>query len=312
MKPLKNDASRAPAQRTETQPIAKTEAAEGPPAASEPQREHDSQGFKAEARPGARANAAPANTEPVALSTETKGALVRLKGTCPFIGSAMATEALPIRNSADQPLAKIDDVVKLGNSGGGILGQVLKLFATGNHAKMMGASGKLDREVPPGTFSLDLPASQGSHPGHSGILQGDPLALNSGRFSDEDFGRLLARAKDGYVTRSDVGKFIAENLMRDPKSKVLGPRVAAKLGLDALGAVGRVGPAVLESIENRFRHTDTHEAQRDAVEALTKLLGEDNLVGSSVSSRCCSPFSPTSPARRRSTASPRSRSKISP
>ena len=34
--------------------------------------------------------------------------------------------------------------------------------------------------VPQGTFSLDFPGSQGSHPGHSGILQGNPHAIDSG------------------------------------------------------------------------------------------------------------------------------------
>ena len=43
-----------------------------------------------------------------------------------------------------------------------------------DHALMRGDDGKLSKKVPNGLFSLELPGSQGSHPGHSGILQGDP------------------------------------------------------------------------------------------------------------------------------------------
>jgi hypothetical protein len=85
----------------------------------------------------------------------------------------------------------------LGNSGGGDLGDLLVLFATGNHALLRGDSGKLDKEVPSGLFSLEFPGSQGAHPGHSGILMGDPEALDSGRLSLTDFERLTSRAKGG-------------------------------------------------------------------------------------------------------------------
>ena len=249
---------------------------------SEADRQRNSSAFKAHV-PGASSDAtngtAAVSTEPVKLKPEQLDTLVKLKGVCPFIGSAMATGALPIRNSPDKPLASIDDVVKLGNSGGGDLGKVLALFANGNHALMAGPSGKLDTEVPPGTFSLDLAGSQGSHPGHSGILNGNPLELNAGRMSTEDWGRLESRAKDGFIKRSDLGKFIAENVLRDPSSKVLGPRTLLKLGADALAVAGRTPAAAFEALANVFRKNDTHEAGRDALEAVTKLLGEENIAG---------------------------------
>jgi hypothetical protein len=75
-------------------------------------------------------------------------------------------------------LASIEDVRRLGNSGGGDLGDLLVRFASGNHAFMRGEDGKLNKKVPIGLFSLELPGSQGSHPGHSGILQGDPEKLD--------------------------------------------------------------------------------------------------------------------------------------
>jgi hypothetical protein len=85
--------------------------------------------------------------------------------------------------------------------------------------------------------SLEFPGSQGSHPGHSGILQGDPEIPRSGRLSQAEFARLASRAKDGLIKRSDVGSFIAENLLKDPKSKVFGIHTTALLANDLLAFV---------------------------------------------------------------------------
>ena len=87
---------------------------------------------------------------------------------------------------------------------------------------VVGMSGKLDKPVPAGNFSLDFPGSQGSHAGHSGILQGDPKATNSGRFSEADFDRLMSMSKNGYLKRSDIGKFIAGNVAADPPRTLRG------------------------------------------------------------------------------------------
>ena len=132
--------------------------------------------------------------------------------------------------------------------------------------------------MPIGLFSLELPGSQGSHPGHSGILQGDPEKLDSGRVSEADFDRLARRAKDRLIKRSDVGRFIAENLLKDPKSKVFGLDVAELLARDLGVLVDTVG----RTIGARLLGSDDEAAaaQRLAEEKLTKLLGEDNLVGS--------------------------------
>ncbi len=222
-----------------------------------------------------------ARTRPAALSDTQLENLATRKATCPFMAAAVASRGLAVRNSADKPLASIDEVVALGNSGGGNLGEVLKLFATGNHAVMPGASGKFDTPVPPGQFSLDFPGSQGSHPGHSGILQGNPAELDSGRFSQADLDRLFARAKDGHIKRSDMAKFIAENLARDPASKVVGGRVARLLLGDVGSVVAQSGPALLEKLKNTVRGgPDPTDAHRKLVVSLTKSLGEENLVGS--------------------------------
>ena len=216
--------------------------------------------------------------QPVELSGEEKASLVEKKATCPFIGSAIAQGKLPVRNDAKDPLASIEDVRRLGNTGGGDLGELLVRFASGNHALMRSDSGKLDKSVPSGLFSLEFPGSQGSHPGHSGILQGDPEIPGSGRLSERDFARLTSRAKDGWIKRSDVGRFIAENLLKDPKSKVFGKNTAALLASDLFEFVETTGSTLMSKLFGSDE--DARATHRDIEEKLTKLLGEDNLVGS--------------------------------
>jgi len=212
------------------------------------------------------------------LSSDEKALLVETKATCPFIGSVVAQGKLPVRNDAQDPLASIEDVRGLGNTGGGDLGDLLVLFASGNHALMRSDSGKLDRSVPKGLFSLEFPGSQGSHAGHSGILQSNPETPGSGRLSEADFARLTSRAKDGWVKRSDVGCFIAENLIKDPKSRVFGKNTVALLGSDLVEFVESAGSALLSKL---FGSTENATAaHRNTEQKLTKLLGEDDLVGS--------------------------------
>ena len=213
--------------------------------------------------------------KPVVLSDDEKALLVERKATCPFLGSAIAQDMLPIRNDAQDPLASLEDLRRLGNSGGGDLGDLLVLFASGNHAFMRGSSGKLDQPVPNGLFSLELPGSQGSHPGHSGILQGDPDVPGSGRLSREDFARLTSLARDGLIKRSDVGRFIAENLFKDSKARVFGKKTAVLFAEDVFESVKTAGSAIIK----KLFASDGTATHREIEEKLTKLLGEDNLVG---------------------------------
>lgn len=90
--------------------------------------------------------------------------LVDERVTCPFLGSAIATSKLPVRNDVDNPHASIEDLRRLGNTGGGDLIDVLIFLANENHALMRGSADKLDENVPYGLFS-GTPGSQGSHPG---------------------------------------------------------------------------------------------------------------------------------------------------
>src|SRR5262249_32944400 len=139
-------------------------------------------------------------------SDDNRAAIVEKKATCPFVGTAVALKKLLVLGS-DRPLAPIEgkgSVAELGDLGGGDLGtKVLTFFARGNHHFMLrtGAdysdpAAKLDTTVPANTFSLDFPGSQGSHPGHSGILEDDakgaPTKLESGGFSRAAFDRLTA------------------------------------------------------------------------------------------------------------------------
>jgi hypothetical protein len=212
------------------------------------------------------------------LSDQARDQIVATKATCPFLGSAVHQGQLPVRGEAGNPLARIEDVRQLGNSGGGDLGDLLAIFASGNHAFMRGSSGKLDIPAPAGLFSLELPGSQGSHPGHSGILQGDPAVPGSGRLSEADFERLAKRARNGLIARSDVGRFIAENLARDPQSKVLDLDVAKRLADDAGALLKTLLPALSAKLQGTAR--EVAATHRDVEEKLTKLAGENNLVGS--------------------------------
>ena len=57
----------------------------------------------------------------IELSNDGINELVEKKVTCPFIGSAVAQGKLLVRNDASNPLASLEDVRKLGNTGVAIL-----------------------------------------------------------------------------------------------------------------------------------------------------------------------------------------------
>jgi hypothetical protein len=213
------------------------------------------------------------------LDPQVRDLMVEKKVTCPFLGSVVHQELLGVRGAADNPLANIEEVRRLGNQGGGDLGDLLAFFAAGNHALMRNSSGSaLDTPVPAGLFSLELPGSQGSHPGHSGILMGDPTILGSGRFSPEEFDRLAKLATNGFLKRSDVGNFIAQNLKRDPKAKVASANVAELIGRDLAGVAAAIATTLTSKIPGSTANADGHSLLE---QRLTKLMGENNLVGSS-------------------------------
>lgn len=212
------------------------------------------------------------STDFVDLSDEQRHGIAERKATCPFLASAVESGDLSVRNNAARPLAAIADVAALGDSGGGDLGRrVLKLFARGNHSRVPDTDGNFGAPAPTGMFSLDLAGSQGAHPGHSGILLGNPHELNAGRFSKADFERLAERANDSrLLTTEAVGEFIADNIERDPES------ARSSFAEDAIGFAREIG-------DNLFARLRGGRTERDATEliaSLTKLTGSNNLIGS--------------------------------
>ena len=211
----------------------------------------------------------------IELSGEQRAGIAEKKATCPFLGSAVSGGDLVVRGSAERPLAAVADIVALGDSGGGDLGsKVLKLFAVGNHSRLPGPSDAFDLPTPPGTISLDLAGSQGAHAGHSGILLGDPTARDAGRFSAADFARLAEHADaKGRLDTEAIDDFIAENLARDPHSKVL---PVGRLASDLFGLADEIGDSLVARLLGRRTEKDSVELR----EKITRLAGEDNLVGS--------------------------------
>ena len=180
-----------------------------------------------------------------------------------------------MRGSAERPLAAVADVVALGDAGGGDLGRrVLGVFATGNHRRVPDAAGRFAEATPDGLMSLDLAGSQGAHPGHSGIMLGDPRAIDSGRFSEADFARLARHAGvDGTLDERAVGRFIAENVGRDPEARVL---PVGRLAVELFG----VADEALDGLVARLRGRHEARDRAELVERLTRLAATDNLVGS--------------------------------
>jgi hypothetical protein len=207
---------------------------------------------------------------PMSLSHEERIEIAEKMATCPFVGTAVASGQLQVFNTAENPLADIEEVARLGDLGGGDLGTyVLKLFARGNHSRWVDPPDKVGSLVPTGTFSLQFGGSQGAHAGHSGILLGNPKEVSRGRFDQAEFNRLVGHVdKNGRFSIDSIGDFIAENLKRDPNTKVL---PALQLIKDAIRLL------------NEFKDALMGEDESEKImvfEALTKLLSEDNLMGS--------------------------------
>lgn len=208
--------------------------------------------------------------EPVRLSPAQQKEIAEKMATCPFVGTAVATGLLQVLNTPDNPLASIDDIARLGDSGGGNLGtKVLKLFARGNHSDILNADAGVNRRVPPGTFNLQFGGSQGAHAGHSSILLGDPEEVGRGRLDLAQFDRLAVHTdENGRLSIDAVGDFIAENLKRDPHAQIV---PAFKLIRDASRLLREFKDVLLGGDESE---------QTEVLMALTRILGEDHLMGS--------------------------------
>jgi hypothetical protein len=73
----------------------------------------------------------------------------------------------------------------------------------------------------------------------------------------------------------EIGNYIAENMLADPSSKVLGLGVAELLGIDKETFMKLAAHDLFNKI------TGSQRTQATLLQGLTKILGEDNLIGSS-------------------------------
>jgi hypothetical protein len=125
---------------------------------------------------------------------------------CPFLRSALKAGALEFDGrTASQ--AAVKDFLGGGPNG---LGQIAKFFARRNHT---------NPDTPRGRFDpINLVGSRGSHPGDSRMLTAQ--GFDARRF--EEFTAHARTAPDGrrYLTAEDFGAAIAEDIRRDPKSRI--------------------------------------------------------------------------------------------
>jgi len=207
---------------------------------------------------------------PVSLSQNERSEIAEKMATCPFVGTAVATGRLRVLNSAEDPLAEIDEIARLGDLGGGDLGShVLKLFARGNHSLWVKPMDGSHTFVPDGTFSLLFGGSQGAHAGHSGILLGNPEEVGNGRLDQTQFERLVRYVdRDERLSIDSIGDFIAENLRLDPNARV-----------HSLFEVVKDTARLLDEFADVVLRGDESE-KTEAYTALTALLGDDHLVAS--------------------------------
>lgn len=203
------------------------------------------------------------------MSTAERMIIAEKMSTCPFIAAAVATQQLQIFQEKKEPVASIEEIVKLGDSGGGDLGRrVLKLFARGNHSRLL-LSADESQLTADGFFSLVFGGSQGAHPGHSGILLQDPTAVGAGKFDPAAFQRLLDHSdRPGFLSIDGIGDFIAENIKNDKQAQVLPGWEWIK---DTIHLLKEFKDVIINN---------TADEKTEAVEAITKILGEDHLVGS--------------------------------
>jgi hypothetical protein len=166
-----------------------------------------------------------ADGDGIDLTPDQRDTLVTKAATCPFMRTAVNTGAVTVGGTLEHPLGATVDAVALGNAGGGDLGLVVEFFAKVNHNVYVGADGATTVPVPEHTFGLWFPGSHGAHPGHSGILMGDPHDPQSGGLSADKLANFTANFStpypDGksYISLKQMGQFIAQNVAADPNSR---------------------------------------------------------------------------------------------
>jgi hypothetical protein len=148
--------------------------------------------------------APPARPEPSSV-VRADEQMMKGKTICPFLRTALKAGVLDF----DGRTAPQDTLEELLGGGLNGLGRVAKFFAQRNHTSP---------STPPGCYDpLNLVGSRGAHPGDSQIL-------SARGFDPQRFAEFIAHAQPGpegaYMTERELGAAIAENLRRDPNSRV--------------------------------------------------------------------------------------------
>jgi hypothetical protein len=131
--------------------------------------------------------------------------MMKGKTICPFMRTALKAGVLDF-DGQTAPQKTLEEILGGGLNG---LGRIARFFAKRNHTTP---------DTPPGRYDpLDLLGSRGDHPGDSQIL-------SERGFDPQRFGEFVAHARPApggaYMTARDLGAAIAENLKRDPHSRV--------------------------------------------------------------------------------------------
>ena len=83
-------------------------------------------------------------------------------------------------------------------------------------------------------------------------------------------------ADNGVIKRSDLGKFIAGNVKADPNAHAPSLKTAVSLAKD----VGALAGQVVQTLKNQATGQGNPTEDRKVFTKLTRVLGEENLVGS--------------------------------
>lgn len=112
---------------------------------------------------------------------------------------------------------------------------------------------------------------------------GDWRKVNTGAFNNVKFQQFISAATStGTINNIDIGNFIAANLIADPQSKVVitnTNNIISELFSDSFSAFKNVG-VLLGNYLAKGPTVATADDERAVVQALAKVAGDDNLIGS--------------------------------
>ncbi len=180
----------------------------------------------------------------VALKDTEKEQLVEKITTCPLLAApwpraSSRSETAPLTRSRPLRTCEIWRILAAA------IPETCSLFAAGNHAFMRGDSGELDKATPQGFFLLELPGSQGAHPGHSGIPGRSFGPLGPAQLPD--FARLAERRR-AALSSGPTWDGSSPRIRSRPEGQSVGVNVVTAFGGDLAGFVMTIGPALLSRL----------------------------------------------------------------